>query len=156
MDEKKDFLQVRTQKVKELRENSINPYANDFKALHTTQQVTESFKGKEKEEIETCEDIFSIAGRVISVRSFGKAAFLHIQDRKGLIQAYIQKNKVGTESYDIFKKVDIGDFIGIKGSVFLTKSDELTILAVSFTFLTKTLRPLPEKWHGLHDIETRY
>ena len=83
MDEKKDFLQARTQKVNELKENGINPYANDFKALHTTQQVTELFKGKEKEEIETCEDIFSIAGRVISVRSFGKAAFLHIQDRKG-------------------------------------------------------------------------
>jgi lysyl-tRNA synthetase class 2 len=156
MDEKKDFLQARTQKVNELKENGINPYANNFKALHTTQQVTELFKGKEKEEIETCEDIFSIAGRVISVRSFGKAAFLHIQDRKGPIQAYIQKNKVGAESYDIFKKVDIGDFIGIKGRVFLTKSNELTILADSFSFLTKTLRPLPEKWHGLQDIETRY
>ncbi len=156
MDEKKDFLQARVQKVEELKESGINPYANNFKALNTTQQVVEKFKDKQKEEIEACEEIFSIAGRVISIRSFGKAAFIHIQDRKGLIQAYIQKNKVGSESYDIFKKVDIGDFIGITGRVFLTKSEELTILADNFSFLTKTLRPLPEKWHGLQDVETRY
>ncbi len=156
MDEKKDFLQARIQKVNELKESGINPYANNFKALNTTQQVVEKFKDKQKEEIEACEEIFSIAGRVISVRSFGKAAFIHIQDRKGMIQAYVQKNKVGSESYDVFKKVDIGDFIGITGRVFITKSEELTILADNFSFLTKTLRPLPEKWHGLQDIETRY
>lgn len=156
MEERKDFLKYRIKKVSELREAGINPYANNFKALHTTKEIIDRFKDKKKEQIEACEDVFSVAGRVISMRSFGKAAFFHIQDCKGRIQVYIQKNKVGNDSYKIFKKVDIGDFIGIQGRVFLTRSGELTILADNFLILTKSLRPLPEKWHGLQDIEIRY
>lgn len=156
MEERKDFLKYRIKKVSELREAGINPYANNFKALHTTKEIIDRFKDIKKEQIEACEDVFSVAGRVISMRSFGKAAFFHIQDCKGRIQVYIQKNKVGNDSYKIFKKVDIGDFIGIQGRVFLTRSGELTILADNFLILTKSLRPLPEKWHGLQDIEIRY
>ncbi|MCP4713797.1 MAG: lysine--tRNA ligase [Deltaproteobacteria bacterium] len=156
MEEKKDFLKHRLNKAQELRAEGINPYNNSFKAQHCTGTIIKQFHGAPKEEIEACEERFSIAGRVISLRSFGKAAFLHIQDRHGRIQAYIQKNKVGDETYAIFKKIDLGDFVGIEGRAFVTKSDELTILADTFTILTKTLRPLPEKWHGLQDIETRY
>ena len=156
MDEKKDFLQIRIQKAAALRDTGVNPFANSFKPQHTSRQIIEQFHGKTREEIESCEEIFSIAGRVISLRNFGKAAFIHLQDRKGSLQVYVQKNRIGAETYDIFKKVDIGDFIGITGRAFVTKSDELTLLADGFCFLTKTLRPLPEKWHGLQDVETRY
>ncbi len=156
MEDKKNFLIHRREKIDEMRGAGINPYANTFKSRHTSQDIRDRFNGKTKEEIEACEDVFSIAGRVVSLRSFGKAAFLHVQDRTGRMQIYIQKNKVGADSYDLFKKVDIGDFIGVDGRAFLTKSDELTVLADSFMFLTKSMRPLPEKWHGLQDVETRY
>ena len=98
----------------------------------------------------------ALAGRVVSLRNFGKAAFVQVQDRSGRMQAYIQKNGIGEENFAVFKKVDIGDFIGVRGRAFVTKSDELTIMASQVCLLTKSLRPLPEKWHGLQDVETRY
>ncbi|MEI6124913.1 MAG: lysine--tRNA ligase [Pseudomonadota bacterium] len=156
MEDQRDFLKHRLQKLQELRDAGINPYANSFKALHTTHDITDRFNSRTKEEVEACEQVFSIAGRIMSLRDFGKSAFFHLQDRKGRVQAYIQKNKVGPELYAAFKKLDIGDFIGIQGRVFLTHSGELTILIESFIILTKSLRPLPEKWHGLQDVETRY
>ena len=122
MEEQKDFLKHRLQKLHELREAGINPYANSFKALHTTHDITAKFHSLTKEEIEACEQVFSIAGRIMSLRDFGKSAFFHLQDRKGRVQAYIQKNKVGPEIYASFKKLDIGDFIGIQGRAFLTQS----------------------------------
>jgi len=156
MEEKKELLKLRAQKIKQFRESGINPYANNFKVLHSTREISERCAGKKKEGIETCEDVFSVAGRVISLRSFGKAAFSHIQDRQGNIQIYVQKNKVGNDVFEIFKKVDIGDFVGVQGRAFVTRSEELTILADGFRVLTKSMRPLPEKWHGLQDVETRY
>ncbi len=156
MEEIKNFLKHRIQKAAELREAGINPYANNFKVLHTTQEIAERFQEQQKEEIEACEDVFCIAGRIISLRNFGKSTFFHIQDRQGRIQVYIQKNKIGAEKYAVVKKCDIGDFVGVNGRVFLTHTGELTVLANHFTILTKSLRPLPEKWHGLQDIETRY
>jgi len=156
MEEKKDFLKHRAEKTAQLREAGINPYANNFKPRHTAQQVKDLLAGKNAEEIESCEEDFSVSGRIVSLRNFGKSTFFHLQDRTGRIQIYVQKNKVGAERYSLFKKVDIGDFIGIQGSAFLTHSGELTILAGQFQILTKALRPLPEKWHGLQDIEIRY
>ncbi len=157
MEKKKDFIKHRIQKVEELREAGINPYANNYKALHTASEISNSLGGKNQEEVEACKDVFSVAGRIVSIRNFGKASFFHLQDRTGKIQAYIQKNKVGSDCYNLlFKKVDIGDFAGIKGRAFLTHSGELTILVEEFFILTKSLRPLPEKWHGLQDIEIRY
>jgi len=156
MDELKDFIRHRREKAAELRQGGINPYANTFKAEHTSAQIAARFAGQPKEDIEACTDSFSLAGRIISLRNFGKAAFVHIQDRSGSLQAYIRKNEIGDESFAVFKKVDIGDFIGIQGRAFVTKSDELTIQASEFCLLTKSLRPLPEKWHGLQDVETRY
>lgn len=156
MEEHKDFLKHRLQKLNELRDAGVNPYANTFKVAHTTTDIAAGCNSKTKEEVDACEEVFSVAGRIMSLRDFGKSAFFHIQDRKGRVQAYIQKNKVGPEQYAVFKKLDIGDFVGIKGRAFLTHSGELTILIESFNILTKSLRPLPEKWHGLQDIETRY
>jgi lysyl-tRNA synthetase class 2 len=92
----------------------------------------------------------------VAIRNFGKAAFFHIQDRKGKIQAYIQKDVVGNNSFNLFKRLDIGDFIGMRGEVFLTRTQELTIKVSEIKLLTKSLRPLPEKWHGLSNIEIRY
>jgi len=156
MDELKDFIRHRREKAAELREAGINPYANSFTAEHTAAQIADRFSGRSREDIETCADVFSLAGRVVSLRNFGKAAFVHLQDRSGRMQAYIQKNEIGEENFAVFKKVDIGDFIGVCGRAFLTKSDELTVLVSQFCLLTKSLRPLPEKWHGLQDVETRY
>ncbi len=99
---------------------------------------------------------YKIAGRIMSRRDFGKAHFVHIKDRTGRIQAYVRKDKVKNEKFSMFKLMDIGDFIGIKGPVFRTKTGELTLLAEDLTLLGKSLRPLPEKWHGLRDVETRY
>ena len=152
----REFVKHRIQKARELEELGMNPYSNNFKPLHTAGDVLTLLGGKTQEDVEACRETFCLAGRIMSVRNFGKASFFHLQDRTGRIQAYIQKNKVGAESYNIFKKIDIGDFIGICGRAFLTHSGELTILVKSFTVLTKSLMPLPEKWHGLQDVETRY
>ena len=98
----------------------------------------------------------TVAGRIVAMRSFGKAGFGHIQDGSGRIQVYFQKNTLGDDQYALFKKLDIGDFIGMKGFLFRTKTNELTIDMEGFTLLSKSLRPLPEKWHGLTDVEIRY
>ncbi len=150
------LLQVRLQKIDELRQAGVNPYANGFAPTHTTQDVAETCADKSTEEVAACESVFRIAGRVVGMRDFGKSAFFHLQDRKGRIQAYVQKSRLGEEQFATFKKVDTGDFLGIEGRAFLTKTGELTVLADSLVMLTKSLRPLPEKWHGLQDVETRY
>ena len=156
MSEQREFLKHRLQKLEDLRKAGINPFANNFKPLHTTKDIRDRMADKTTEELEACQDLFSVAGRIMSMRDFGKSSFFHLQDRKGKIQVYVQKNVVGEQTYAMFKKIDIGDIIGVQGRVFLTRSGELTILADNITLLTKSLRPLPEKWHGLQDVETRY
>lgn len=156
MEDQREFLKHRLQKLQELRNAGVNPFANNFKPQHTTKEIQDRLESKSKEELEACTDVFSVAGRIVSLRDFGKSAFFHLQDRKGRLQVYVQKNKIGPDQYAVFKKIDIGDFVGVQGRVFLTHSGELTVLADSFTILTKSLRPLPEKWHGLQDVETRY
>ena len=99
---------------------------------------------------------FLSPGRIVAVRDFGKASFVQIQDRKGRIQAYIRKDLVGESAFQLFKKLDIGDFIRVEGKIFRTKTHELTLQAQDLQLLVKSLRPLPEKWHGLTDVETRY
>jgi lysyl-tRNA synthetase, class II len=150
------LLQVRLQKIDEMRQAGVNPYANGFAPSHTTADVAGACAGKSAEELEADQSAYRIAGRVVAIRDFGKSAFFHLQDRKGRIQAYVQKNRIGEAQFATFKKVDLGDFIGIEGRAFLTKTGEATVLADSLTMLTKSLHPLPEKWHGLQDVETRY
>ena len=106
--------------------------------------------------LEGLETTYQIAGRIMAKRDFGKAAFIQIQDRTGRLQVYVAKNLVGEESFELFRKFDLGDIVGIKGRPFRTKTDELSLRAESIQILTKSLLPLPEKWHGLTDVETRY
>jgi lysyl-tRNA synthetase class 2 len=123
---------------------------------HTTSDLHETFGSRSEEELKSVEERFSLAGRIMAIRDFGKASFIHIQDAKGRIQAYLQKSVVGDQAFKDFKTFDIGDFIGVEGKVFRTKTGELTLLVQTLKLLVKSLRPLPEKWHGLTDIEARY
>ena len=156
MKEMSELLKLRREKLDEFAKEGINPFPNDFKVTHNSQEIRERFSKMEANDLEKVEEEFSLAGRVMAIRNFGKAAFFHIQDRKGKIQAYIQKNVVGDNYFKIFKELDIGDFLGIRGGIFLTRTQELTIKVNEIRLLTKSLRPLPEKWHGLSNIETRY
>ena len=156
MEKMSELLKLRREKLDDLAEEGINPFPNDFRVIHTSQEIRERFKQTKAEELDKLEEEFSVAGRIMSIRNFGKAAFIHIKDRKGEIQAYIQKGVVSDDDFKLFKKLDIGDFAGIKGRVFLTRTQELTVKANQIKILVKSLRPLPEKWHGLSSIETRY
>ncbi len=147
----------RKAKLEALLELGVNPYANGYVPSALSQELHEQYDQLSKEELETRGEDFSLAGRVVSLRDFGKSLFFHIQDRSGKIQGYIRKDVAGDESTKLFKKyVDLGDFIGISGDLFKTKTGELTVSVKEFSLLTKTLHPLPEKWHGLKDVEARY
>ncbi|MBA3013644.1 MAG: lysine--tRNA ligase [Proteobacteria bacterium] len=155
MDELNQVLQQRRQKAQELADLGASLYANDFKPSHTIREVlakTEEnggvFHGDGPQ--------YAIAGRIMSIRKFGKAAFLHLQDASGRMQVYVKKDDVGDEGFAFFKKFDIGDIAGFNGPLFTTKTGEASIAATSLKPITKSLRPLPEKFHGLTDVETRY
>jgi len=156
MDESNELIQQRIRKLEALRKEGVDPFPNDFRVTHTTSEIHETYGSKSDEELKSVSEHFSIAGRVIAIRDFGKASFIQIQDGKGRIQAYIQKNAVGDQAFKHFKTFDIGDLIGLEGKVFRTKTGELTLLIDALKLLVKSLRPLPEKWHGLTDIEARY
>ncbi len=156
MDESGELTQQRIRKLEALKKEGIDPFPNTFRVTHTSLDLQEAFGSKSDEELKTVEGRFCLAGRIVAIRDFGKASFIHIQDRMGRIQAYIQKNAVGDQAFQFFKTFDIGDFIGLEGKVFRTKTGELTIQVETFRLLVKSLRPLPEKWHGLTDIEARY
>ncbi|MBI5892119.1 MAG: lysine--tRNA ligase [Deltaproteobacteria bacterium] len=146
----------RIKKLEGLKGIGINPFPNDFKVKDTTADIINKFGSLTKEELDAKNDAITVAGRIIAIRDFGKASFIHIQDRLGKIQTYIKKDIIGDEAYNLYKHIDIGDIVGISGKVFRTKTNELTIEAKELRLLTKSLRPLPEKWHGLTDVETRY
>lgn len=151
-----ELYAVRKDKEKYLKEQGIETYPQDRGPYITTQDVENRFGDVKPEELEKSEDRVAVAGRIMAFRDFGKSAFIHIQDRKGRIQAYVRKDILKSPAYDIFKKFDICDIVGLTGRVFKTKTGELTVLADTMKLLTKSLRPLPEKWHGLKDIEERY
>ena len=154
--EDKQF-ELRKLKLEELRAMGVDPYANGFAPEHTTGEVTSLHASKSPEELEEREELFSLAGRIVSKRDFGKSAFFHLSDRTGRIQGFIQKNGVDEKTFTLFRKLlDIGDFAGVRGELFKTRTGELTVRVRELFFLTKALRPLPEKWHGLQDVETRY
>jgi lysyl-tRNA synthetase class 2 len=160
MDQLNQLLIQRRKKADELAELNINLYANDFKPTHHISEVLSSDSATEVlSDIEDGPNVranFQVAGRILAMRKFGKASFLHIQDDSGKIQIYIKKETVGDEIYAQFKKWDIGDIVGFKGKLFKTKTGELTILTDTIKLITKSLRPLPEKFHGLTDVEMRY
>jgi lysyl-tRNA synthetase class 2 len=151
-----ELVAVRKEKEEALRELGIETYPQDRGPYTTTDDVEERFGNIDHDELEKNEERVSVAGRIMAFRDFGKSTFLHIQDRKGKIQIYIRKDMLKEPGYDVFKKFDISDIIGVTGRVFKTKTGELTVLADTVKLLTKSLRPLPEKWHGLTDVEERY
>lgn len=149
---------VRREKMKTLREQGIDPFGSRFDYKSTTLSIQKKYDPYTKEELHEMEpkDIVTIAGRIISKRGKGKAAFAHLMDRYGRIQLYIRLDAVGEEQFSYFKQVDLGDIIGVTGTIMKTRTEELSIRVETITHLSKALRPLPEKFHGLKDIEERY
>ena len=156
MEDHNELIQQRFKKREEISAMGIRPYAGRFDVSASAQGLIDQYGQTSKEDLEKTRVEVVVAGRIVAMRSFGKAGFGHLQDGSGRIQVYFQKNTLGDDKYAFFKKLDIGDFIGIKGFLFRTKTNELTIDMEDFTLLSKSLRPLPEKWHGLTDVEIRY
>ncbi|MGM0495510.1 MAG: lysine--tRNA ligase [Bacillota bacterium] len=150
--------QIRREKAKQLSEHGIDPFGSRFDRTHNTKQVKEEFDKYTKEEMHDLKTppTIKIAGRVMTRRVKGKAGFAHIQDQWGQLQIYVRIDEIGEESYEIFKKGDIGDIIGVSGIPMKTRTGELSIRVKQFTHLTKALKPLPEKYHGLVDKEEIY
>jgi len=154
--EESGLIVQRRDKANDLRKAGIDLFPNDFRVRQTFAEINDRFGKQPEESLERVAELFSCAGRIMAIRNFGRAAFLHLQDRTAQMQVYVRRDKVGEERFDVFKKVDVGDFLGVVGRLFRTKTGELTIEATDLTVLAKALRPLPEKWHGLSDVETRY
>ena len=147
---------VRREKLDFLRERGIDPFGQRFDVTHFSKQIKEEFAGKTHEELEEMAVPVKIAGRIMTKRRKGKVCFMHIQDRDGQIQIYVRKDVIGEDEYEVLIKSDIGDIVGIEGTVFVTNTGELSVKATKYIHLTKALRPLPEKYHGLSDVEERY
>jgi lysyl-tRNA synthetase class 2 len=151
-----ELVAVRKDKEKYFRSVGIETYPQDRGPYSDTTRIVERFGAMSHDELEKEGIPLSVAGRIVAFRDFGKSSFLHIQDRKGKIQVYVRKDILKDLDYEAFRKFDIGDIISTEGKLFKTRTDELTILAERVKLLTKSLRPLPEKWHGLKDVEERY
>lgn len=154
MEETNELIQERIKKLGRLKESGVDPYGASFGVKDRAAELIERHGELSKEELEARKEECAVAGRLISLRNFGKTAFSHIQDASGRIQVYFSKDIIA-ENNEVFKNLDIGDIIGVQGQLFRTKTGELTVQVNGFTMLAKSLRPLPEKWHGLKDIETR-
>ncbi|MEH3002043.1 lysine--tRNA ligase [Bacillus pumilus] len=155
-EELNDQFQVRRDKMNKMREEGIDPFGERYDRSHQSAQIIAEYDEFSKEDLEGKSAQVTIAGRMMTKRGKGKAGFAHIQDLEGQIQIYVRKDSVGEEAYELFKSSDLGDIIGVTGMVFKTNVGELSIKATSFEVLTKALRPLPDKYHGLKDVEQRY
>ena len=147
---------VRREKVEKLRSMGIDPFGQRFDRTHLSNELKEAYGTNTHDELEGIKVHAKIAGRVMAIRDMGKAAFIQIQDKGGRFQLYIRKDVIGDQQWEIFKLADLGDFIGAEGVLMVTKTGELTLKTEVYTHLTKALRPLPEKYHGLSDVEERY
>lgn len=155
MEKISDLISRRKQKIADFKKLNLNPFPNDFVVSHTIKQIKNIVEDPTMPVTEEA-PLFSIAGRMMAINRFGKAAFVRFRDQTGQLQAYIRKDRVGDEAYNIFKQLDIGDFIGLKGAMFQTKTKEWTLLSNEVQLVCKAIRPLPEKFHGLKDPEKRY
>lgn len=147
---------VRRNKLEKYKELGIDPFGQAYDVKNKSTEIKEKYKGHTEEELQQMNVNVSVAGRIMFIRKMGKASFFSIQDREGKIQIYIRKDVVGDAQYDLFKLADIGDIVGIEGTVMVTQTGEVTIKCEKYTHLVKALRPLPEKYHGLQDVEERY
>jgi len=143
-----NIISEKLKKVEELKEAGIEPYGRNYEKINNIEEISQYD--------ETSDKVFKTAGRIVAYRRMGKNGFGHIQDFTGKFQYYVKKDEVGEEQYEIYKKLGLGDFIGIEGTLFRTQTGELTLRAKSFEVLSKNIRPLPEKFHGLTNVETRY
>ncbi|MBA4542420.1 MULTISPECIES: lysine--tRNA ligase [Thermoactinomyces] len=155
-EEHSDLFQVRRDKLDRLRERGIDPFGHKFERTATARDILSQYESLSKEELAEKNIEVSIAGRLMAKRQQGKASFAHLQDMSGRVQIYVRLDRVGEEQYEAFGLADLGDFLGIKGVVFKTNRGELSVKADEVVFLTKSLLPLPEKYHGLKDVELRY
>lgn len=144
-----EIIKIRLEKLEELKEMGINPYGSKYTYSHHSEDIKSNFDELEGQNVK-------IAGRIMAIRGHGKAAFFDIQDDKGKIQSYIKKDNVEEQTFLLFKKLDIGDIVGIEGKVFKTHKGEISVSVTDLVLLAKSLQPLPEKWHGLKDVDTRY
>src|SRR6266566_5284890 len=151
-----DQLRQRRANFEELQRLGVTAYPHAFTRTHTVAELVQAHGQKTGEALEAGRVETTTAGRVLAIRSFGKANFLVISDGAAKIQAYIRKDALSERDFAIFKLLDFGDFVGVRGHLFRTKTNELTIWAASLEFLAKCFIPMPEKWHGLQDIEIRY
>ncbi|MGM9947096.1 lysine--tRNA ligase [Floccifex sp.] len=147
---------VRRKKMQELRDMGIDPFGQRYDRTSTSAKIIEQFDSYSKEELHEMNVSVKIAGRIMTKRRQGKAGFMHIQDKDGQIQIYVRKDEIGDDQYEIFKKNDIGDIVGIEGTIMKTDHGQLSVRAKVYTHLSKALRPLPEKYHGLTDVEERF
>ncbi len=150
------LIRQRVEALAELRARGVNPYPNDFRPTATAARLAGEYGALEGAALEALGESFAVAGRVMALRSFGKAAFVKLQDPTGQLQVYVKRDTVGAEAFALFAQVDLGDFLGAAGPLFRTRTGELTLEAREVRLVAKSLRPLPEKWHGLTDKETRY
>lgn len=148
--------QVRRQKMQDLIDMGIDPFGSRYDRTSNSGIIKSSYEDKTKEELDELQVTVKIAGRIMTKRRQGKAGFMNIQDREGQIQIYVRKDEIGDDQYEIFKKNDIGDIVGIEGTVMKTDHGQLSVRAKNYTHLSKSLRPLPEKFHGLTDVEERF
>jgi lysyl-tRNA synthetase, class II len=146
----------RLEKAEKFRAEGFNPYANKYLPKHLAQDLVDQYDSKKAEELETVTEKFSIAGRVIAYRSFGKAGFIRLRDRSGGLQIFLQRGKMGEQGDLVQKNVEVGDFVYAEGILFRTKTDELSLKVEDLRMVTKSIEQLPEKWHGLTDVEARY
>ncbi|HET9264758.1 MAG TPA: lysine--tRNA ligase [Vicinamibacterales bacterium] len=151
-----DLLLQRRANFEELQRLGIDPYPVAFERTHSVSELVDAFSSRSGEALEAEQQTARTAGRILAIRSFGKANFLVISDGRARIQIYLRKDSLPERDFAIFKLLDFGDFVGVDGRLFRTKTNELTIWASRLEFLAKCFTPLPEKWHGLSDIETRY
>ena len=154
MPTEEDLIAERKRKLDDIRKLGINPYPYSYDVKENSQKINNEFAGLKPEE--HTKHSTKTAGRIIGLRRMGKATFMHLQDEFGKLQVYFREDNTGAEKYSFLKLLDIGDFIGVEGIVFKTKTGEVTVEVKNFELLCKSLYPLPEKWHGLKDIEMRY
>ena len=154
MEAPSNVIAQRREKLEEIRNLGANPYPYRYSPTHTTSEIHQQFAAIQETPDES--KPICIAGRIMTKRDHGKSSFANLQDSEGLIQIYVRQNAIGDDRYDIYKMLDVGDIVGVEGVVFRTRTGELTVLANALELLSKSLRPLPEKWHGLQDKETRY
>ena len=155
-EELNDQLQVRREKMNAMRERGLDPFGKRYERSHNIKELVEQYGEAEKEDLEAKNVSVTLAGRMMTKRGKGKAGFANIQDLTGQIQVYVRVDAIGEEAYEVFDSSDLGDIIGVSGTLFKTKVGELSVKVQNYTFLTKALRPLPDKFHGLKDVEQRY